>query len=300
MSFQAASRDLSRDKQFTSMTLIGGYDCSIDQPRKGVDLRVKGGSIIEKSLCVLGNINVAGMLTSEISGNVLTSKIQESSLTQGIQVCGNLVMTNDSFLEGNISVPSQGVLQTPKIQESSVGQGICIASDLTNSGDIRIVNDGDLYLTPSGTVIIGNTAMSIDTSQQVFANLISLQAASSTSLQLSTDTGFKVEVSGGDGLDLMSRSLCNVSNADFTGTISINGVLDMMSANVSNVSQLQTNTIVPTGNTGVTIDGNLFATSAINTTLSVFANNTSAILGGLSVGTLYRTGGDPDLVAIVH
>lgn len=34
--------------------------------------------------------------------------------------------------------------------------------------------------------------------------------------------------------------------------------------------------------------------------LPIFANNTAAIAGGLSVGALYRTGGDPDVVCVVH
>jgi len=34
--------------------------------------------------------------------------------------------------------------------------------------------------------------------------------------------------------------------------------------------------------------------------LQVFANNAAAIAGGLSVGSLYRTGGDPDAVSVVH
>ena len=34
--------------------------------------------------------------------------------------------------------------------------------------------------------------------------------------------------------------------------------------------------------------------------LQIFANNAAAIGGGLAVGELYRTGADPDLVAVVH
>ena len=34
--------------------------------------------------------------------------------------------------------------------------------------------------------------------------------------------------------------------------------------------------------------------------LPVFKNNAAAIAGGLTVGAFYRTGGDPDLVAVVH
>jgi hypothetical protein len=34
--------------------------------------------------------------------------------------------------------------------------------------------------------------------------------------------------------------------------------------------------------------------------LSVFANNAAAVAGGLTAGAFYRTGGDPDLVCVVH
>lgn len=34
--------------------------------------------------------------------------------------------------------------------------------------------------------------------------------------------------------------------------------------------------------------------------LSSYANNAAAIGGGLVAGQLYRTGGDPDLVCVVH
>ena len=34
--------------------------------------------------------------------------------------------------------------------------------------------------------------------------------------------------------------------------------------------------------------------------LTIYANNAAAIVGGLGVNDLYRTGGDPDLVCVVH
>jgi hypothetical protein len=34
--------------------------------------------------------------------------------------------------------------------------------------------------------------------------------------------------------------------------------------------------------------------------LQVFANNAAAIAGGLTVGAFYRTGGNPDVVCVVH
>lgn len=34
--------------------------------------------------------------------------------------------------------------------------------------------------------------------------------------------------------------------------------------------------------------------------LPVYANNAAAVAGGLTVGQLFRTGADPDLVCVVH
>lgn len=34
--------------------------------------------------------------------------------------------------------------------------------------------------------------------------------------------------------------------------------------------------------------------------LDVYADNAAAIAGGLAVGAFYRTGADPDVVAVVH
>lgn len=41
--------------------------------------------------------------------------------------------------------------------------------------------------------------------------------------------------------------------------------------------------------------GDIFATG-----LSAYADNAAAVSGGLAVGQFYRTGGDPDLVCVVH
>lgn len=49
------------------------------------------------------------------------------------------------------------------------------------------------------------------------------------------------------------------------------------------------------------IDGDLTTLGTINfPNLPAFANNAAAVAGGLAVGDLYRTNGDPDLVCVVH
>lgn len=40
--------------------------------------------------------------------------------------------------------------------------------------------------------------------------------------------------------------------------------------------------------------------TAISATLAIHANNAAAIGAGMTAGQFYRTGGDPDLVCVVH
>ena len=59
-----------------------------------------------------------------------------------------------------------------------------------------------------------------------------------------------------------------------------------------------TGTIIPYGNVGI---GTATPKSKLDIIgLSAYANNAAAITGGLQVGSLYRTGADPDQVCVVH
>ena len=56
--------------------------------------------------------------------------------------------------------------------------------------------------------------------------------------------------------------------------------------------------ITGSGNLGI---GTTAPTSKLHVVgLPVFANNAAAVTGGLTPGAFYRTGGDPDVVAVVH
>ena len=52
----------------------------------------------------------------------------------------------------------------------------------------------------------------------------------------------------------------------------------------------------PDGTNALSVDNTSISMSG----LPVFANNAAALAGGLSIGHLYRTNGDPDLLCIVH
>ena len=151
MSFRGGSFDQARDRQFTSLHIVGGNDCSIDNIRSAVDLRIQGGAIIHKGACVLGNLNVSGMLVGDVSGNILTSKIQEQELMQGIEVIGNLVTDTESFFKGNVIVPSGGSVCTPQIKESVTNEGVSISSNVVITQDLSLQGNVtfDGYPTPS-------------------------------------------------------------------------------------------------------------------------------------------------------
>ena len=73
-----------------------------------------------------------------------------------------------------------------------------------------------------------------------------------------------------------------------------NGMLQAVMSYNSGV-QDEAATVVP--RFSITKDGRIiFTTSGI----PVYANNEAAMAGGLTPGMLYRTGGDPDVLAIVH
>ena len=56
-----------------------------------------------------------------------------------------------------------------------------------------------------------------------------------------------------------------------------------------------------TNNVGAYIDSSIVVNENVSFPgLSAYANNAAAIAGGLVVGDLYRTGGDPDVVCVVH
>jgi hypothetical protein len=61
--------------------------------------------------------------------------------------------------------------------------------------------------------------------------------------------------------------------------------------------------MVVIGNNSITstwLKGTVHLANLNISSLAVYANNAAALLGSLVAGDLYRTGGDPDVVCIVH
>jgi hypothetical protein len=121
-----ATRELHITKQYTTLWLIGGYDCNpkynpfplaINQPGNGivkvssaipnVDLRVMGGAEIYKNLCVNGNIMTPSTVIAEkISSNIIhgNSITVTGNVTCDNLITGNVILINDCIKQNSTKV----------------------------------------------------------------------------------------------------------------------------------------------------------------------------------------------------
>jgi hypothetical protein len=117
-------------------------------------------------------------------------------------------------------------------------------------------------------------------------------------------------VSSGIGNTAVGRlGLADVTTADMNTSIGTNtgrGIVTgsnntILGANVTSLAAATTdNIILATGQGTIRARFNRTRWNMPLTQLSIYANNAAAITGGLASGDLYRTGGDPDLICVVH
>lgn len=136
-----ATSALYINKQFTTLWLIGGYDCNENfdptttRGRTNVDLRVMGGVEIYKSLCVMGTIK----------GNVCAPQLQVE------------IITNKPGLQDIMIVPEGNIILCSTDTDSK----IYICNDLVTMGNINNTNwvNGGLTgaaIDNNGNIIRGN------------------------------------------------------------------------------------------------------------------------------------------------
>lgn len=139
MSSYKATFSSHKDEQLSSLVIITGRDCAPGRflSQQSPDLWVKGGSLIEKTLCVGGNIGVEGFLIGNVCSElVLTSQIQEKFFGEGIISSGNIMMQNDDHLYVNNIQARPG---SDLCLSAEPGQSVAICG-----GDCLDLNGGDL------------------------------------------------------------------------------------------------------------------------------------------------------------
>lgn len=123
--------------------------------------------------------------------------------------------------------------------------------------------------------VIDNALIQVYTAGPVVATIYGTEAGGAVDYVTSNTTGyFEFWVDTDDGYDYSTR---------FTLLITAAGGLVGSYPNISFIPNTKD-----------------FANPITMTDLPIFGNNADAIWGGLTVGRLYRTGGDPDYVCVVH
>ena len=210
MSFQKATHN---DQTLTSLVITGGKDCIPNRllRAQGPDMWVKGGAIIEKTLCVLGNLYVDGFIIGNICGDVYTEHIISKNLHKPIEVIGNLLIDPDFHLIGAI-------------------QTNCI-SDITgnNVEAINIKTDLDLHFNDIGNV--GNLGVDTVSTKDLFVS--------------NTATIQELYVSGGATIHedlLVEGTLCVAQESFFKGDAffsgNITGLTRLWQATAGNTGQI--------------------------------------------------------------
>ena len=183
------------------------------------------------------------------------------------------------------------------------------ALEIMAAGNIKVLNGGDIVLMQGGTVYglstaIGSPAFKLTDSVTSPSWNNKLYQIASGQLYLDTDTA---TVNIRNYQDVNNLSYLQLSRSPYEN-------FTLMAKNVGSYVQLigrtQTNyehlslydsrsgATVFVGYPGVELhkgSGEIKIPS-----LSSYANNAAAVTGGLSVGQLYRTGGNPDSVCVVH
>lgn len=136
MSHQA-SAGFHKSEQFTTLTLIGGRDCIPGAllSQQSPDLWVHGGAIIEKNLCVGGNIGTDGYIIGNICADrALIGTLEEKHINEGINVVGDM-----NFNCGNVT--NIGLLTVQTIAAANgcgAGNTLHLGSDVTIFGDLEV------------------------------------------------------------------------------------------------------------------------------------------------------------------
>lgn len=163
----------SGDEKFTSVVLIGGRDCRPNAPlsTQNPDLWVQGGSIIEKTLCVLGNISSPGVITSSaFCGDILTNEIISKDLNTPIDIIGD-VNFDENF---TVTVPGDLVVNNFTVTGNVTGNisggtgnisGDFSVSGKTTTGELCVTGDAEVAgeLTVNDLVVLGNVSGNIMT-----------------------------------------------------------------------------------------------------------------------------------------
>lgn len=171
-----------------------------------------------------------------------------------------------------------------------IAQGGANPIELSTNGVVRV------FIKDDGNVGIGTTLPGAKL--EVSGNILVTANSVSVTPTTATEYGYFVATNtGGSAYFGLER---NVGAGLFAGSTAYQCVIGHtgnypLGLYTNNLERLH---ITNAGNVGI---GTVTPTSKLQVVgLPIYANNAAAILGGLTAGAFYRTGGDPDPVCVVH
>jgi len=270
--FGSASNDRHVPGAMTSLCLIGGVNCA---PGLTPDLKVLGGAIIKKTLCVRGNTELKDTLIdgeATICGNAL---VKESLMVYEQTITNGLGVMQDAVISGNLEVVGKTVLGEVCITGNSLVSGdITFTGNVYGidvSGGVESFSAGATGFTPSsptmGDIVLGGTLntssggtglSTIGTTDQ----LLGVNGAG-TGLEYKDDINLSGGATFGGNVTannaditgkLTTNDLCVTNNADIDGSITVVGD-GQFNSNVNVDGKLTTNDLCVTNNADV--DGSI-------------------------------------------
>jgi hypothetical protein len=190
------------------------------------------------------------------------------------------------YVDGVEVIAQSGLTVSDPASTTLIGKHPVFAQELSNGWR---VDDFRIYSAPlSEATILEHYAGGVGIPcVQGEANLLEcwpLDETSGVTVSALVDAGNNGYVDGSN----YSWGVGHVPTEGVTATISYVQVLDGVSPGESSRTYVGD------------VDGATELLGKVVATLPVYANNAAALAGGLNTNDLYRTGGDPDVVAVVH
>lgn len=210
--------------------------------------------------------------------------------TVGVYGIGEQVQTSGSF--GNAMIGPQGS-QLIGIARPSLGATILSVKGLQAAA---FVNGAGSVTFMEGIDVLGsNTPGGLITGGAVVAEMIGIHVGPQSGAVNNFGIAIDGTYSGSGDFAIYTNPLAR----SLMGPLCFSNTPGSFACDVG-VSRLGPGSMTIGNGTAGDSSGKLTAANLKATGLAVFANNAAAITGGLSVGDFYRTGANPDLVAVVH
>ena len=269
----ATDADLLKAKDRSASTLANSIDA--------ITLTVPVTSGAQFTYYEVITIDNEQMLICSISGNTLTvcgrgfGGTTAASHNSGVSVRGQIVAWHHNALSAEV-----------KAIENHLGTA-------KTAGSIIFAGSGGAYSEDNSNLFWDNAnkRLGIGTSSPLYSVDVSGRA-----IRLGLDK------TGGGRLVITSnpndnKVIMEAFSSDMSSSASEFSLAGKYGGNVPIVGLFGDKVYIP----GIVGIGTPNPTSPLQVTgLPVYANNAAAIAGGLTVGALYRTGGDPDVVCVVH